>query len=95
VTEAFVLALPGGSAERLTRSDGGGQEPGNVPRFDVGDLAPQVAAPPTVGDVHPVAARAGARHRARGRPVSAGHAGGGRADQAGRRAAGHLRVTLT
>jgi 3-isopropylmalate/(R)-2-methylmalate dehydratase large subunit len=57
VTEAFVRTLPGGSVDRLERSDG--QEAESVLRFDVGDLEPQVACPPTVGDVRPVAGLAG------------------------------------
>jgi 3-isopropylmalate/(R)-2-methylmalate dehydratase large subunit len=57
VTEAFVRTLPGGSLDRLERSDG--DEAESVLRFDVGDLEPQVACPPTVGDVRPVAGLAG------------------------------------
>ncbi|MGH3168964.1 MAG: 3-isopropylmalate dehydratase large subunit [Trebonia sp.] len=57
VTEAFVKTLPGGSTERLVRSDG--QEAETVLRFDVSELTPQVAAPPTVGNVRPAAGCAG------------------------------------
>jgi 3-isopropylmalate/(R)-2-methylmalate dehydratase large subunit len=57
VTEAFVRTLPGGSLERLERSDG--HEAESVLSFDVGDLEPQVACPPTVGDVRPAAKVAG------------------------------------
>jgi 3-isopropylmalate/(R)-2-methylmalate dehydratase large subunit len=71
VTEAFVRTLPGGSTERLARSDG--QEAATVLRFDAGEVEPQVAAPPTVGNVHPAASIAG-------KPVQwaelGGHGGG-------------------
>lgn len=71
VTEAFVRTLPGGRLDLLTRSDGG--EADEVLRFDVGELVPQVACPPTVGNVRPVEAIAG-------KPVQwaelGGHAGG-------------------
>lgn len=71
VTEAFVRTLPGGRLDQLTRGDGG--EADEALRFDVGELAPQVACPPTVGNVRPVAAVAGS-------PVQwaelGGHAGG-------------------
>ena len=71
VTEAFVAALPGGSLERLERSDG--REAESVSRFDISDLEPQVACPPTVGNVRPVV-------QAAGQPVQwaelGGHGGG-------------------
>lgn len=71
VTEAFVRTLPGGTTERLERSDG--QEAATVLRFDAGEVEPQVAAPPTVGNVHPAASIAG-------KPVQwaelGGHGGG-------------------
>ncbi|HVV18021.1 MAG TPA: aconitase family protein [Pseudonocardiaceae bacterium] len=56
VTEAFVRSLPGGLTGPMP--DGGG-DPARVLRFDVTDLAPQVARPPTVGNVVPVAEAAG------------------------------------
>lgn len=71
VTEAFVRTLPGRTTIPLERSDG--EEAARTLRFDVGDLAPQVACPPTVGDVRSVDAVAG-------QPVQwaelGGHAGG-------------------
>jgi 3-isopropylmalate/(R)-2-methylmalate dehydratase large subunit len=75
VTEAFVASLPAGAPDRLERSDGG--EAAKVLRFDVGDVAPQVACPPTVGNLADVPAVAGT-------PVQwaelGGHAGGRIAD---------------
>lgn len=71
VTEAFVAALPAAAPDRLERSDG--DEAATVLRFDVGEVAPQVARPPTVGNLADVAAVAGT-------PVQwaelGGHAGG-------------------
>lgn len=71
VTEAFVRTLPGGSLELLERSDG--REAESVLHFDISDLGPQAASPPTVGNVGPVAGVAG-------RPVQwaelGGHGGG-------------------
>ncbi|WP_246170906.1 3-isopropylmalate dehydratase large subunit [Pseudonocardia hierapolitana] len=71
VTEAFVAGLPAGAPDRLERGDGG--EASTVLRFDVGEVAPQVACPPTVGNLADVPAVAG-------RPVQwaelGGHAGG-------------------
>ena len=71
VTEAFVRTLPGARLDLLTRGDGG--EADEVRRYDVGSLPPQVACPPTVGNVHPIASVAG-------KPVQwaelGGHAGG-------------------
>jgi 3-isopropylmalate/(R)-2-methylmalate dehydratase large subunit len=71
VTEAFVASLPAGAPDRFERSDGG--EASKVLRFDVGEVAPQVACPPTVGNLLDVPAVAG-------RPVQwaelGGHAGG-------------------
>lgn len=71
VTEAFVRKLPGGTTERLQRSDS--KEAARVLRFDTGEIAPQVASPPTVGNVHPAASVAG-------KPVQwaelGGHGGG-------------------
>jgi 3-isopropylmalate/(R)-2-methylmalate dehydratase large subunit len=71
VTEAFVATLPGGSLERLERSDG--REAETVLRFDVSEVGAQVACPPTVGDVRPATAVAG-------KPVQwaelGGHGGG-------------------
>jgi 3-isopropylmalate/(R)-2-methylmalate dehydratase large subunit len=57
VTEAFVRTLPGGSTELLERSDG--DEAASVLRYDVGEVTPQVACPPTVGNVVPVSEVAG------------------------------------
>jgi 3-isopropylmalate/(R)-2-methylmalate dehydratase large subunit len=60
VTTAFVRTLYGRGTDRrepLVRSDGG--EASAVLRFDVGELGPQVACPPTVGNVKPVEAVAG------------------------------------
>jgi 3-isopropylmalate/(R)-2-methylmalate dehydratase large subunit len=57
VTEAFVRTLPGGTTERLARSDG--LEAEQLLRFDIGELTPQVAAPPTVGNVHSARSIAG------------------------------------
>ncbi|NEK59121.1 3-isopropylmalate dehydratase large subunit [Geodermatophilus sabuli] len=70
VTEAFVRSVPG-RTDLLETSDGA--EADEVMRFDVSDLAPQVACPPTVGNVRPVAEVAG-------KPVQwaelGGHGGG-------------------
>jgi 3-isopropylmalate/(R)-2-methylmalate dehydratase large subunit len=57
VTEAFVRTLPGGSLDRLERGDG--DEAASTLRFDVGEVTPQVACPPTVGNVRPVEEVAG------------------------------------
>jgi 3-isopropylmalate/(R)-2-methylmalate dehydratase large subunit len=66
VTRAFIRSLPGGGADRADRavlfqrgeaSEGG--EAADVLRYDVGDVGPQIACPPTVGNVKPVAAVAG------------------------------------
>lgn len=61
VTAAFARTLPGGTAslDRLERSDSDGREADTVLRFDVGDVGPQVACPPTVGNVRLAAAVAG------------------------------------
>jgi 3-isopropylmalate/(R)-2-methylmalate dehydratase large subunit len=59
VTEAFVAALPGASLELLQRSDGG--EAAEVVSYDVGEIGPQVACPPTVGNVKAVEEVAGKR----------------------------------
>lgn len=71
VTEAFVAGLPAAAPDRLERSDGG--DASTVLRFDVGEVAPQVACPPTVGNLAAAAAVAGT-------PVQwaelGGHAGG-------------------
>jgi 3-isopropylmalate/(R)-2-methylmalate dehydratase large subunit len=71
VTEAFVARLPGGSVDLLERGDG--DEALEVLRFDVGEVRPQVACPPTVGNVRPITEVAG-------RPVQwaelGGHGGG-------------------
>jgi 3-isopropylmalate/(R)-2-methylmalate dehydratase large subunit len=71
VTEAFVRTLPGGPADLLERSDG--DEAASVLRFDVGEVRPQVACPPTVGNVVPI-------EEVAGRPVQwaelGGHGGG-------------------
>ena len=52
VTKAFVTSLPGGSLELLEQSDGG--DLASALEYDVSELGPQVACPPTVGDVRPV-----------------------------------------
>jgi 3-isopropylmalate/(R)-2-methylmalate dehydratase large subunit len=71
VTESFVRGLPGAMPTSFPRSDG--QEAAQVLRFDVSAVQPQVACPPTVGNVKPVAAVAG-------KPVGwaelGGHGGG-------------------
>ncbi|MCF3960852.1 3-isopropylmalate dehydratase large subunit [Streptomyces fuscigenes] len=71
VTEAFVRALPGGLPDDFPRGDGG--EAASVLRFDVSDVVPQVACPPTVGNAKAVSDVAG-------RPVDyaelGGHGGG-------------------
>lgn len=70
-TEAFVRTLPGGATDLLVRGDGG--EAADVVRYDVGEVVPQIACPPTVGNVRPVGEVAG-------RPVQwaelGGHGGG-------------------
>jgi 3-isopropylmalate/(R)-2-methylmalate dehydratase large subunit len=53
----LVAGLPAGAPDRLERSDGG--EASTVLRFDVGEVAPQVACPPTVGNLADVRAVAG------------------------------------
>ncbi|MFB9836566.1 3-isopropylmalate dehydratase large subunit [Actinoallomurus acaciae] len=71
VTEAFVRTLPGMSLDLLERGDDG--EAASVLRFDVGEVTPQVACPPTVGNVTPV-------EKVAGQPVRwaelGGHGGG-------------------
>ncbi|MBC6461061.1 3-isopropylmalate dehydratase large subunit [Actinomadura sp. HBU206391] len=57
VTEAFAAGLPGDAYGGLERSDGG--EASAVLRYDVGGIGPQVACPPTVGNVKPIEAAAG------------------------------------
>lgn len=57
VTEAFVRTLPGDGPDLLVRGDG--EEAAHVLRFDVGEVDPQVACPPTVGNVKPVTEAAG------------------------------------
>lgn len=56
VTESFVSTLPG-PVNPVLRSDGG--EVAQLLRFDVGELVPQVACPPTVGNVHAIETVAG------------------------------------
>jgi 3-isopropylmalate/(R)-2-methylmalate dehydratase large subunit len=96
VTEAFVAGLPAGAPDRLERSDGG--DASKVLRFDVGEVAPQVACPPTVGNLADVPAVAGT-------PVQwaelGGHAGGRLEDfraaaevLRGRRVHPHVRFNL-
>jgi 3-isopropylmalate/(R)-2-methylmalate dehydratase large subunit len=74
VTDEFVRTLPTGAADRVTSSDG---EAARVLRFDVGEVAPQIACPPTVGNLAEVSAVADT-------PVQwtelGGHAGGRLAD---------------
>ncbi|GAB3002534.1 hypothetical protein LWP59_12500 [Amycolatopsis acidiphila] len=70
-TEAFLRGLPGELPAEFPRSDGG--EAAQVLRFDVGEVGPQVACPPTVGNVKPVADVAG---NAVGWAELGGHGGG-------------------
>ncbi|MCI2418778.1 aconitase family protein [Saccharopolyspora sp. K220] len=56
-TEAYVRTLPGQMPAVFPRSDGG--EAAQVLRFDVGEVDPQVACPPTVGNVKSVTSVAG------------------------------------
>lgn len=76
VTAAFARSLNRVPLDRLERSDGDGAEPASVCEYDVSAIVPQVACPPTVGNVHPVSKIAG-------QPVQwaelGGH-GGGRLD---------------
>ncbi|WP_396657703.1 aconitase family protein [Microbacterium sp.] len=53
VTRAFVETLPGGRSAEIINGDGDPVE--DVRRFDVSGVGPQVAAPPTVGNVLDVA----------------------------------------
>ena len=53
----FVKTLPGGSLDLLELSDGG--EAAATREFDVSEVVPQVACPPTVGNTKPVDAVAG------------------------------------
>ncbi|MEU3979144.1 aconitase family protein [Streptomyces sp. NPDC026672] len=73
VTEAFVRTLPGGLPEDFPRSDGAGAEAHGTLGFDVSEVVPQVACPPTVGNIRDVGEVAG-------RPVQyaelGGHGGG-------------------
>jgi 3-isopropylmalate/(R)-2-methylmalate dehydratase large subunit len=57
VTREFVLTLPGGRVDLLVNGDGDPVD--DVRRFDVSEVAPQVACPPTVGNVKDVAALTG------------------------------------
>jgi 3-isopropylmalate/(R)-2-methylmalate dehydratase large subunit len=57
VTRQFVKTLPGSTLDGLVNGDGDPVD--DVRRFDVSAIAPQVAAPPTVGNVHPVDELAG------------------------------------
>ncbi|HEX3790066.1 MAG TPA: aconitase family protein [Pseudonocardiaceae bacterium] len=75
VTESFARALPGGYDAQPLRGDG--SDAAQVLRYDVGQLGPQVARPPTVGNVAAVEEVAGT-------PVQwaelGGHGGGRLAD---------------
>lgn len=75
ITEEFVRALPGGRETEPLRGDG--SDPVRVLRYDVGAIGPQVARPPTVGNVAGVEQVAGI-------PVQwaelGGHGGGRLAD---------------
>jgi 3-isopropylmalate/(R)-2-methylmalate dehydratase large subunit len=51
-SEAYLRGLPGQLPREFPRSDGGEAE--RVLRFDVGEVDPQIACPPTVGNVKPV-----------------------------------------
>ncbi|MCA1218714.1 3-isopropylmalate dehydratase large subunit [Streptomyces sp. 8L] len=59
VTEAFVRTLPGGLPDGFPRGDGDPREAADVLRYDVGEVVPQVACPPTVGNTRAVAEAAG------------------------------------
>lgn len=73
VTEAFVRGLPGGLPDDFPRGDGAGQEASGVLGFDVGEVVPQVACPPTVGNTRAVTEVAG---RAVQYAELGGHGGG-------------------
>lgn len=71
VTEAFVRTLPGNGPDLLVRGDG--EEAAQVLRFDVGEVDPQVACPPTVGNVkQPQGVRRGGAGRAGARAARGG-----------------------
>lgn len=57
VTRAFVETLPGGNLDLLEFSDSA--EASSVRTFDVSEVEPQVACPPTVGNTKPVESVAG------------------------------------
>ena len=56
-TRAFVTTLPGGDLDLMEFSDAG--EAVSVREFDVSELDPQVACPPTVGNIKPIDAIVG------------------------------------
>jgi 3-isopropylmalate/(R)-2-methylmalate dehydratase large subunit len=66
-TVAYLRGLPGVLPRDFPRSDGG--EAARVLRFDVGEVEPQIACPPTVGNVKPVTSTAGV-------PISSAELGG-------------------
>ncbi|GHJ34419.1 aconitase family protein [Streptomyces sp. TS71-3] len=75
VTEAFLRTLPGGAGPQgdpLLRGDGA-QDAASVLRYDISEVPPQVACPPTVGNTKAVADAAGARV---GWAELGGHGGG-------------------
>jgi 3-isopropylmalate/(R)-2-methylmalate dehydratase large subunit len=57
VTDAFVRTLPGGLPDDFPRGDGG--EAASVVRFDVSEVVPHIACPPTVGNAKAVSEVAG------------------------------------
>lgn len=75
VSEAYVRSLPGTMPADFPRSDqkAGGKEAAKVLKFDVGEVEPQIACPPTVGNVKPVSAIAG---KPLGWAELGGHGGG-------------------
>ena len=75
VTRAFVKTLPGGNLDLLELSDGG--EAAATREFDVSEVVPQVACPPTVGNTKPVDAVAGTSIQS---AELGGHGGGRRED---------------
>jgi 3-isopropylmalate/(R)-2-methylmalate dehydratase large subunit len=73
VSEAYVRSLPGTMPADFPRSDKDGKEAARVLRFDVGEVEPQIACPPTVGNVKPVSSVAG---KPLGWAELGGHGGG-------------------
>lgn len=71
VTATYLNTLPGELPAAFPRSDGG--EAAQVIRLDVGEVDPQIACPPTVGNVKPVTSVAG---KPLGWAELGGHGGG-------------------